>query len=200
MTTVPKRQANGKTICSLNAGQKFHLFFKTTVDPVTFLGAGASAGLSQWNNDDKEWGQGAEGYGKRYAAAFTDRASRNFFGRFFYPTIFRQDPRYFRDGQGSAKGRFGHAMAHTFVARSDSGGSMPNLSLWAGTTSSVALANLYHPDRDRGFSPAAERVGTRLGVNMGMDILKEFWPEIVRTFRLPFRERELASAATTGKQ
>jgi hypothetical protein len=54
MTTVPSRQANGKNICALNAGEKFHLFFKTTVDPVTFIGAGANAGFSQWNNEDKE--------------------------------------------------------------------------------------------------------------------------------------------------
>jgi len=199
MTTVPAR-AHSTNICSLDAGEKFHLFFKSTVDPVTFIGAGASAGLSQWNNDDKEWGQGAEGYGKRYAAAFTDRASRNFFGKFFYPTIFRQDPRYFREGQGSTKARLGHALAHTFVARRDSGGSMPNLSLWAGTTSTVALANLYHPDQDRGFTPAAARVGISIGTNMGFDVLKEFWPEIVRKLNLPFRERQVVAAGTAGKQ
>lgn len=200
MTTVPTRRANGNNICSLDAVEKFHLFFKSTVDPVTFIGAGASAGFSQWNNDDKEWGQGAEGFGKRYAAAFTDRASRNFFGKFFYPTIFRQDPRYFREGQGSTKSRFGHALAHSFVARRDSGGSMPNLSLWAGTTSTVALANLYHPDQDRGFTPAAQRVGISIGTNMGFDVLKEFWPEIVRKLNLPFRERQVVAAGATGKQ
>ena len=198
MTTVPARQTNGKTICALDAGQKFHLFFKSTVDPVTFIGAGVSAGISQLNNDDKEWGQGAEGYGKRYAAAFTDRASRNFFGKFFYPTIFHQDPRYFREGHGSTKARLGHAMAHTFVARSDSGASMPNLSLWAGTTSSVALANLYHPDQERGFTPAAQRVGISLGTNMGFDVLKEFWPEIVRKLNLPFRERQVVASGSTS--
>jgi hypothetical protein len=77
---------------------------------------------------------------------------------------------------------------------------MPNLSLWAGTTSSVALANLYHPDHDRGFTPAATRVGVSIGNNMAFDVLKEFWPEIVRKLRLPFRERQVVAADNTSKQ
>lgn len=192
--TVPAHTRNGKTICALDLDEKFHLFYKTTVDPVTFVGAAATAGFSQWQNDDRQWGQGAEAYGRRYGAAFADRAAQNFFGKFFYPAIFQQDPRYFRQGHGSTKSRIGHAIAHTFVARRDVGGSMPNLSLWAATSSTVAIENLYHPGNDRGFGSAAQRVGISIGGNMGFDVLREFWPEMVHKLHLPFRERHLIPA------
>lgn len=191
IATVPAHTRNGKTICALDLNEKFHLFYKTTVDPVTFVGAAASAGFSQWQNDDRQWGQGAEAYGKRYGAAFADRATQNFFGKFFYPAIFQQDPRYFRQGHGSTQSRIGHAIAHTFVARRDAGGSMPNLSLWAATSSTVAIANLYHPGNERGFGPAAQHVGISIGGNMGFDVMREFWPEMVHKLHLPFRERHL---------
>jgi hypothetical protein len=199
MTTVPARRKKGQKICGLNAGQKFDMFVETSIDPVTFIGAAASAGFSQWQNDDSKWGQGSAAYGKRYAAALTDTEASNFFGQFFYPVIFRQDPRYYRKGNGTTRGRIGYAMSHTFVARSDSGSKMPNYSLWATTASTVALSNLYHPGNDQGFPPAATRVGISIAGSMGYDLLREFWPEVVHKLRLPFRERSVISAAPYAK-
>jgi hypothetical protein len=199
ITTVPARRKNGQKICGLNAGQKFDMFAETSIDPVTFMGAAASAGFSQWQNDDSKWGQGAVAYGRRYGAALIDNEASNFFGQFFYPVIFRQDPRYYRKGHGSTRERLGYAMLHTLVARSDSGNKMPNYSLWATTASTVALANLYHPGNHQGFPPAATRVGLSIGSSMGYDLLREFWPEVVRKLRLPFRERSVITVAPPAK-
>lgn len=199
MTTVPARRKNGQKICGLNVGQKFDMFVETSIDPVTFIGAAAGAGFSQWQNDDSKWGQGASAYGKRYGAALIDTEASNFFGQFFYPVIFRQDPRYYRKGHGSTRERLGYAMLHTLVARSDSGNRMPNYSLWATTASTVALSNLYHPGNDQGFPPAATRVGISIAGSMGYDLLREFWPEVVRKLRLPFRERSVIPATSAAK-
>ena len=183
---VVVRGLDGKS-CSLSAMEKFNLFARTTINPKTYLTAAYNAGVAQAEDNDPTWGQGAEGYGKRYAAAFTDQVSSNFFKKFAYPALFRQDPRYFR-GEGTGGQRFKHAIAHTFVTRSDSGNDMFNFSRWFGATSAVALGNLYHPGHRRGFTPAAERVGISVGTDMGFDVLREFWPELVRKFHLPFRE------------
>lgn len=45
----------------------------------------------------------------------------------------------------------------------------------------------YHPDNQRGFAPTAERVSYSILQDMGFDVLREFWPEISRKFKLPFR-------------
>jgi hypothetical protein len=90
-------------------------------------------------------------------------------------------------GQGSVKARLGHALAHRFVARSDSGEPMFNYSEWLGTASSKALGNLYHPGNPRGLGPTASRVGLSVSNGMAWDVLREFWPELAHKFHLPFR-------------
>jgi len=181
ITTAPE----GRKTCPLDAGGKFLLFAKVAASPYTLAAAGAAAGWSQWQNYDEEWGQGGDAYGQRFAAAYADRVTKAFFNKFAYPVIFRQDPRYFRKGTDATAGqRLGHAIGNTFVGHTDSGHHMPNLSLWAGTASTVAVQNLYHPGNDRGFTPAAERFGTSISISMGYDLLREFWPDISRKLHL----------------
>jgi hypothetical protein len=181
-----QRGLDGRS-CGLTVGEKFNYFARSTVNPKTYITSAWNAGIAQWQNNDPEWGQGAEGYGKRYAAAYTDWAVRNFFRRFAFASIFSQDPRYYRSDSQGGGARFGHALAHTFVTRSDEGYDSINYSQLLGTAASVAIGNLYHPGHKRGFTPAAERFGTRIGQDMGFDVLREFWPEIVRKFHLPFK-------------
>ncbi len=175
--------------CSLSASDKFHMFVESTADPLNYVGAAWEAGTAQMDRDDPTYRQGAAGFGKRYGAAVTDNATSDFFGIYLYPSLFRQDPRYFRLGQGSTQVRIGHALAHRFVTRGDSGKLMPNYSEWFGTVSSKALSNLYHPGNPRGFGPTASRVGYSVANDMAWDVLREFWPEIARKFHLPFRTR-----------
>jgi hypothetical protein len=183
---VIQRGLDGRP-CGLTVGEKFSIFARSTVSPKTHATAAWNAGVAQWQNNDPEWGQGAEGYGKRYAAAYTDSVVRNFFRKFAFPSIYSQDPRYYRSEKTGGGARFGHALAHTFVTRSDEGYNMFNYSQMFGTAAAVAIGNLYHPGHKRGFTPAAERFGTHIGQDMGFDVLREFWPEIVRTFHLPFK-------------
>lgn len=176
--------------CQLNAGDKFRLFVNDNIDPLAYVGAAWDAGWAQYDYDDRSFGQGAEGYSKRYAAEVVDNVQSDFFGMFLYPSLFHQDPRYYRMGEGPFRARLGHALAHRFVTRSDAGSSMPNYSEWFGTVSSKALSNMYHPGNPRGFGPTASRVGFSVGNGMAWDVLREFWPEMSRKFRLPFRTNQ----------
>ncbi len=186
-TTVHIPRHHGIKPCSLSSADKFHMFVESTSDPINYVGAAWDAGIAQLDRDDPSYQQGASGYGKRYGAAVTDNVASDFFGIFLYPSLFHQDPRYYRLGQGSAQLRLGHALAHRFVTHSDSGTNMPNYSEWFGTVSSKALTNLYHPGNQRGFAPTASRVGFSVANDMAWDVLREFWPEIAHKFRLPFR-------------
>jgi len=69
---------------------------------------------------------------------------------------------------------------------------MPNFSEWLGTTSSVVLSNTYHPGNSRGAGAVSRRVGVSIAWDMGFDVLREFWPEIVHKLRLPFIQRDHA--------
>ena len=67
---------------------------------------------------------------------------------------------------------------------------MFNFSEWLGTTSTVALGDEYHPNNRPGVGPAAENIGFGLLQDMGFDVLREYWPEIARKLKLPFREQK----------
>jgi hypothetical protein len=183
----PVHYKAGLKLCSLELKDKFFLFVRDSFDPIIFLSSGFNAGISQAENDDAAFGQGAAGYGKRFGASFTDQVTSMFFKDFAYPEIFREDPRYYRLVHGSSGKRFSHALEHAVVAHTDNGNRMFNFSEWLGTASAVSLSNVYHPGNKRGFGPSAEGVGFSVLSDMGYDVLREFWPEISRKFKLPFR-------------
>jgi hypothetical protein len=180
-------------LCALSVNEKFHLFMEDTFEPVNFLDAGWDAVQAQAANDDPTFGQGLAGFGKRYGVSLLDNVSGDFFNTFLYPSIFRQDPRYYRLGSGSFYHRLTYAMRHTFVAHGDSGHLMPNYSEWFGTASAKALSNMYHPGNERGFGTVAERAGISISTDMAYDVAREFWPEITRKLHLPFRPRQTES-------
>jgi hypothetical protein len=191
----PPHYKPGVELCALELKDKFVLFVQDSLDPVTFLSSGFWAGMDQASDRDPTFGQGASGYGKRFAANFADQASSKFFEDFAYPAIFSEDPRYYRLAHGSVGKRFLHAAGHVFVAHRVDGTHMPNYSEWLGTASAVALSNAYHPGNERGMGSAARRVGYSLIQDIGFDVLREFWPEISRKLKLPFRgDHEVGTA------
>jgi hypothetical protein len=177
----------GVLLCTFPLKDKFILVGEDLVDPITILGISFNAAISQAQNDDASFGQGAQGYGKRFGAAVADTVSGGLFKFILYPTIFSEDPRYYRLGEGSFGERFGHAVKHSVIAHRNNGSSMFNFSEWLGTTSVVVLSNVYHPGNQRGVGPAAERVAISISTDSGFDLLREFWPEVARKFKMPFR-------------
>jgi len=178
---------SGAVLCSLTLGGKFLLFAGDTFDPITFLSVGFNSGIDQAQNNQPAFGQGAAGYGKRFGYNFSIAAAGEFFPVVVYSTIFREDPRYYRLGYGSPQRRFIHALKHTVIAKREDGGEEFNFSEWLGVTSTVALARAYHTGGQTGVGSAAEDAALTIAQNAGWNVLREFWPEVARTFKLPFR-------------
>jgi hypothetical protein len=164
----------------LSARGKFHLFAKTAFDPVTVGIAAVQAGVSQADNQFAGYGQGAAGYGKRFGAAFADQVSAGFFSNFVYPTMLKQDPRYFRRGQGGFPRRFVYSLVQEVVCHTDSGGRAFNTSSVLGAFTSGALSNAYYPSADRGFKLTMSRSGLAVAYAAAGNLLSEFWPDISR--------------------
>ena len=183
------RYKRAAVLCSLQTKDKLFLFLRDSIDPETFLNAGFIAGISQSENDDPTFGQGGKGYATRLGASYTDDVQFRFFKEFAYPTLFSEDPRYYRMGQGPAGRRFMHGLTHAIVAYNDNGKPMFNFSEWLGEVSGTSIANLYHPGNRRGFAPAAQGIAIDVVMDIGFDELREFWPEVARKLRLPFRDQ-----------
>jgi len=112
--------------------QKFSLASRETFDPVSLIGVGLAAGIEQANNTYAGYGQGAAGYGKRFAAKFGDGRTSDFLSHAVFPSLFHQDPRYFYQGTGSIKSRMVHAASFAIITRSDSGKTYAQLLLFSG--------------------------------------------------------------------
>ena len=166
----------------LTKGQKFHLFVKSAVDPFTFVAVGLQAGIGQASNSFPAYGQGAAGYGKRYGAALADNVSSNLFSNFVYPVMLREDPRYFRLGEGSIKHRIFYSLKQEFVCHKDNGGQTFNFSNVLGAVTAGSISNAYYPPDDRGFGLTMSRAGIALLYGSAGGLISEFWTDIQQKF------------------
>lgn len=164
----------------LSAGEKFKLAAVSSIAPSALLGSALGAGISQATNSPSGYGQGAEGYGKRFGASMATRASSNIFGGFIIASIARQDPRYFVHGQGTFGKRLGHAISRVVVAPNDGGGYGFNWGGVFGPLGAETLANVYLPENEQTGARTLGRYGSDMAVKAGMNVLKEFWPDIFK--------------------
>ena len=167
----------------LTPSQKFQLFFKSQTDPWPFGLAIVVAGFDQASDSPPEYGQGMEGYAKRFGATYSDAFIGNFWGNAVLPSLWHEDPRYFQKGTGSFTSRFLWAATATVWCRRDNGSWGPNYSNVVGNLIGAAIANVYYPESER---TAADTITRGLTVTaegiVGAEVI-EFWPDMVRHYR-----------------
>jgi Carboxypeptidase regulatory-like domain len=129
----------------LTPKQKFHLGFKTLLDPTTFAAAGITAGIQQSNNSYYQWGQGAEGYAKRFGAAYATAASGLLITSGLANSVLHQDPRYFYSGRGTLGQRAWYAVWTAFVTKGDNGKWQPPYAGVIGSIAAGELSQTYYP-------------------------------------------------------
>jgi hypothetical protein len=167
-------------VSSLSPRQKFHLMFKSSVDPFVFVADGFVAGLSQARNTNPGFGQGAEGYFKRFGASYLDTADGNLWGNAILPIVFKEDPRYLRIGSGTFTHRFLYSAATTIWCRRDNGSWGPNYANVLGNFISGGISNAYYPAADRGFGQTVDGALTVTAEGVVGAEFVEFWPDISR--------------------
>jgi len=191
--------SNSKAPISLSSREKFGLFVKNTIDPYTLTYTAFSAGVQQMNNEMPGYGQGAAGYGKRLGAGLADETSSGFFRTYLFPSLLREDPRYFRQGSGSFTSRFAHAIIRPVVTRKDSGGRTFDWSGLLGHIASSSLSNVYYPATDRGVEPTFKRVATGIPFSMIDHLIDEFGPDLEKKFLGKVSQRFLFDRTTTAQ-
>jgi hypothetical protein len=171
-------ESSGKTQ-PLTTAKKFELVARNTFDPVKFPWYGLQAGVRQAHDSQPEYGQGAAGYGKRYALTFADCTVENFVAGALLPSLLRQDPRYFREGRGRPnRKRIGYAMSRIFWTRGDSGRKEFNFSEIAGSALAAGISNYgYHPASDHNLQNVATGWGTQMAFHTFTILMREFWPD-----------------------
>ena len=129
----------------LSPKQKFHLSLRTLIDPATIAATGITAGIQQERNSYWEWGQGAEGYAKRFGAAYATVAQNLLITSVAADSLLHQDPRYFYSGRGTKAQRAWYAIAGAFRAKGDNGQWQPPYAGLIGAIASAEIAQTYYP-------------------------------------------------------
>lgn len=159
----------------LSTKQKFRLAWKASMDPLSFVYPGAVAGLEQRDNSYPDFGQGAQGYGKRYGAAYLDNFAGTMLGNAVFPSLLHQDPRYYYKGTGSFGSRTLYAFSRVVVTRGDNGRSQPNYSFILGSLAAGGISNLYYPSADRhGARLTLRNAAISIGSGALTNLIQEF--------------------------
>ena len=171
----------------LTPKQKYNLAWRLNIDPVSFLLAGQTAGIQQARNEFSGYGQGAQGYAKRYGATYANFTISNFLGSAVFPSIFKQDPRYFYKGTGTTKSRVLYALANAVICKSDGGHWQVNYSGIIGSLASGGISNLFYPASDRNgpaltFENTAMSIGSTAVFNLMQEfVLRKLTPKVPNT-------------------
>jgi hypothetical protein len=159
----------------LTPKQKHDLAWRLNIDPVSFLLAGQAAGIQQARNEFSGYGQGAQGYAKRYGATYANFTISNFLGSAVFPSIFKQDPRYFYKGAGTTKSRVLYALANAVICKGDNRHWQMNYSGIIGSLAAGGISNLYYPASDHnGPALTFENTAMSIASTAVFNLMQEF--------------------------
>lgn len=127
---------------------EFRNYLFDAYGPYPIVGAGVVAGINQYDNSPPEWGQGAEGFGKRFGSDFAIAAIGTT-TRFGLSRALKEDAQYYRCDCRGVLPRTRHAVVSAFTARRGMDGhrvfSLPALiAPYAGSFTAVYG---WYPDR-----------------------------------------------------
>jgi hypothetical protein len=189
---------NADSIPPLSPGQKFKVTARGVFDPFEFVLVSFVTGINQASNSNPTYGQGMQGYAKRYGTAYADNAIENFMGRAVFPSVLHQDPRYYQLGHGGFLRRSGHAVGRVLITRSDSGQRQLNYSeLGGGFTAAAISTYTYHPQSERGIGSVVSVWGSQMGWDAVTYMIKEFWPDPRKRSKNSKRDLELNSQVSS---
>ena len=187
-------QAFGNNAQSSGLEGKFSYYItETYLNPSVFTAPAFRAGIRMANPPGKgatqyppQWRQGAEAFGRNYGDAFAQRITFQT-ARFATEVITHEDPRYIPSSNHNVLARSLHALAFTFVDRSDSGRPMPAFSNFVGATAAGFVGNAYLPSGFNNTTHAGQRAIFQFGITAAGNLFREFAPQMPRPVRTVFQ-------------
>jgi len=174
---------SGISYSPLTNKQRWQLYlnqnFRTTG---AYLGMFASSLIDHVQDSPPEWGDGAEGYGKRLASRFGTNVIQGTVQAAGCAAL-GFDPRYVRSKSTGTLSRTGHALLYTFVTLNNEGKPRPSVATLGSYYASGMMSVLWLPQRYTALGDGI-RDGNRQVIYSGLfNVVQEFWPEVKRLFR-----------------
>ncbi len=157
---------------------KFKLMLEDSFDYSSFIYVGVLSGIGQAENSYPEFHNGAPAYARYYWHSFADTLDGNMMTEFIFPTVTREDPRYYTLGRGGFGKRAIYSVGRLVITRSDRGRAAPNVSEIVGNGAAAGIAGLYYPSQERTWTKTGQRWVTQVSLDGVANMIKEFWPDI----------------------
>ena len=159
----------------LSPKQKLHLSWNTLVDPTTIAAVGLTAGIQQEKNSYHQFGQGSEGYGKRFGAAYATTATNLLVTSALAESVLHQDPRYFYSGKGTKAQRAWYAIESAFRAKGDNGKWQPPYAGLIGSIATAEIANTFYPGSRTQYTLLGRSLMFHFAGLIGLNLAEEFF-------------------------
>jgi len=166
----------------LTSREKFDVWLKHTYSVDIIEGAAFDSLILQATGGYRDYGGGMGGYSKRYGTTLMAAEAGSMFGRWLFPSVLHQDPRYFPSHETNVFDRMAYAASRAVITRSDDGRNVFNSSLVLTLLFTSALANGYKPNYDESFQATLANSAGGIGTAAQMNLLNEFWPDIKAFF------------------
>jgi hypothetical protein len=117
------------------------------------------------------------GFGKSYGAALSQREIAAMLQRWAVPTLFHEDPRYFRaPPHEDILQRGVYAVSRVVLTKADDGRDKLNCSYLLGGFASVAIGNAYIRNRD--YTNVTRDFFLNIVNDAAYNVAREFWPSV----------------------
>jgi hypothetical protein len=154
------------------------------IRPTWLLFTGISAGYSQWKHRPPQWGQGSEGYARRFGTIYALAAFRQSV-LFAGSALNHEDVRYPRSARQRFLPRTGDALKQALLSRRDDGSLGFACARTVSDLGTTMLTMAVYPDRRPFTGREMLRVaGVYLAVREAFSVVREFTPDVVKALHL----------------
>jgi len=156
-----------------DSSKRFHRYVKATIDPLSLLKTAASAGVSQWDSDPLEWGQGMKGYGKRLASNFGGNVIRQTV-TYGLSEALHLDTGFERSNRHGFWPRLKDALAQNVTSRTRSGKRIISPPIFAGAyAGSIIPSETWYPSR-YSYKDGLRSGSYSLAAGFALNAIREF--------------------------
>src|ERR1700686_1637050 len=101
--------------------EKFHTFIQEASSPLTLGAVGINASLMRDTELEHATPGPQPSLTALYEGVLIQKESSAFFGKYLYPSLLKQDPRYYPSTSSHVMGRAAYAVSRIFFTRDDTG-------------------------------------------------------------------------------
>jgi hypothetical protein len=169
---------------------KFTIYAHQTFGPPALIFPAFSAAMGIANprsHYPREWKDGPGAFGRLYGDSLAMATSQRT-ARFLTSAALHEDPRYVRSNSKNPLARTMHAVAFTFIDKTDSGRNTIAFSNFAGAAAGGFVGSAYLPHGYNDLTHAQQRMAMQFASIAIQNVAAEFqpqWGPLVRKLRIP---------------